>query len=274
MKPLRAKYIGLTTAGAMALAFVPFGEAATLPVTSLNLIANDPEATVTLDAEEVAGVVPRSNWNNIQADGTNYGAFTFENLVDDSGQTTDATYAYDSTGGGGNFNTVGPTDTPDERMMASYQGTYEGGEESFFTISGLSGPYVELGYEVYVYWGGADAQFADEGDEMLLRSTIEVDGDPIGDPYYMGYIAFDHWDGDFAQTPVTSQTEFMDEGAWGEYNYAHFTGLNAESFTIRAEAPMDRRVGISGIQVVAIPEPASLALMGLGGLLLVARRRR
>ena len=36
----------------------------------------------------------------------------------------------------------------------------------------------------------------------------------------------------------------------------------------------DKQVGLNGIQIVAVPEPASLGLLGAGSLLLLRRRRK
>src|SRR5690606_16971598 len=56
-------------------------------------------------------------------------------------------------------------------------------------------------------------------------------------------------------------------------NYTVFSGLNDSGFTVALTGTNNN--GIAAIQIVSadvIPEPASIALVGLGGLLLLRRR--
>lgn len=65
------------------------------------------------------------------------------------------------------------------------------------------------------------------------------------------------------------------DGAGGAGNYLLFTGLSAATLNITFDNGTDNRAGIAGIQIVEqVPEPTSTALLGLGGLALILRRRK
>lgn len=55
-------------------------------------------------------------------------------------------------------------------------------------------------------------------------------------------------------------------------NYAVFSGLTGATQTITVDIP--EFGGLAAFQVVQVPEPASLAVVGLGSLLMACRRRR
>jgi hypothetical protein len=59
-------------------------------------------------------------------------------------------------------------------------------------------------------------------------------------------------------------------------NYVRIRGLTGDSFTITGllGATGDGRARPNGFQVVSVPEPAGLGVVGLGLLALSARRRR
>jgi hypothetical protein len=59
-------------------------------------------------------------------------------------------------------------------------------------------------------------------------------------------------------------------------NYMVFTGLTADSFLLRTNEPAGPtlRTAINAVQIVAVPEPASLGVLGLAALSLLSRRRR
>ena len=60
-------------------------------------------------------------------------------------------------------------------------------------------------------------------------------------------------------------------------NFVLFANVQADvtgTITFDADATDARRSGLSGFQIQAVPEPGSLALLGVGGALIAARRRR
>jgi len=66
------------------------------------------------------------------------------------------------------------------------------------------------------------------------------------------------------------------DGTNGTGNYARFTGLTADSFTLTTARTVGTEVpftNVAGIQLVAVPEPSSSALL-LGGICFILLRRR
>ena len=55
-------------------------------------------------------------------------------------------------------------------------------------------------------------------------------------------------------------------------NYAVFTGLTADGFTVSG-ASVSGRTALSGFQIIAVPELSSPALLGMSGLCMLRRRR-
>lgn len=56
-------------------------------------------------------------------------------------------------------------------------------------------------------------------------------------------------------------------------HWHRFTGLSADSITFNV-SNRSGRTGFTGFQIVQVPEPSSAALLGLGGLALILRRRK
>jgi hypothetical protein len=197
-----------------------------------------------MGAGEVAGVVPQDNWNSFT--GQNQPAA--QALVDDAGAATGATVVWTSPAGQWDTNIA---DTPGNlRMMLGYLDT-NGVDALSVTVSNLPASITAGGYEVYAYADG------DNGTEVR-PATYAITGSPSA-------VNTDGADSTFAGTFVQGT------------NYVRLTGLTASSFTLTAtpnQGPGTPRAPLNGIQIVAVPEPSAVALLGLGAAALLARRRR
>jgi len=113
------------------------------------------------------------------------------------------------------------------------------------TVSGLLGDFVGDTYDVYIYLG-------DDAGGRNATLTFNADGG-------------------------TGYTSNIFTGLFiAGTDYILYIGVMGDSFTASvSSADNSNRSGITGIEVVgtAIPEPGSLALLGLGGLALLRRRR-
>jgi hypothetical protein len=187
-----------------------------------------------------AGVVPTTNWNNIDNSGAVNGTFGPILLQNSIGEQV-AKLTWSGTGTWGRTSIGGP----DGDMMAGHIEATDAGSTSV-TVEGLSDNYSS--YDVYVYVGD------DAGNR---QGEIRFNGGPLQN--FTSKI----FDGTY-----TIGTD-----------YFLFSGVTGDSFTVSVEPVGDlgaNRTGIRGVQVVGVPEPSSVILSALGvfGLGLVARRRR
>lgn len=120
------------------------------------------------------------------------------------------------------------------------------------TISQI--PYAN--YKIIVYMAGATT--LEQGSVAIGSTTYYYAG---SDPANTSFIEIT--DTDSAGTPVAG-------------NYAVFDSLSGASQTITyaRQATTGAAAIIGGFQVVQVPEPGSLMMLGLGGLLLGVRRKR
>lgn len=209
-----------------------------------------------------AGVVSVDYWYNSFPDNPN------TDLVDDSGNATTMDIGWFSANGTfsvtGSHPGVDGGGTWNSEMLNGYLNS-GGGPVVGVTLSQI--PYDK--YNVYVYFN-ADV-VGREG--TILGQERDVDTDPfINQATY--YFSTNAVIDSFVQATATSPTDPGDgdtaDGDDPGANYAVFRGT-LDIFNVETQIP--NFGGIAAIQVVEIPEPTSLALCGLLGLVGLCGRR-
>lgn len=204
-----------------------------------------------------AGVNLVSNWNNSWPNNPT------ANLIDSTGAATTLSLTY------GSFNSYSVQGShPGQDANGSYNKELLNGylnsgpaawgpsiTNSYFTVSQI--PYSV--YNIIVYFNADTAG----------RNGNVTDGTTT---YYfstMGSASISGANALFTQTTDTT-------GLFPNADYAIFSGLSGNSQTITANALSgnDQWLGIAGFQVVAVPEPGTLALAAFGGLTMLMFKRR
>ena len=111
-------------------------------------------------------------------------------------------------------------------------------------------------------WGGGTAV------------VISLGGLVDGQEYILQAFIGDHRDG--ARTPTAGGTNTITGGGGDMMSFiGTFTADASGEVNFTAQnTPNDSGISISGLQLRAVPEPSSAALLGLGGLALIMRRRK
>lgn len=247
--PLKISPVSMKVSQTLIALVVFLGAAASLSAASIGFSFNSDRdnATAVMTSTTVAGVVPSTGWVNTDGGG-NATAGATGTLVN-NGVTVDWS-------SNGTWNTNNGAGNGDNILMNGYVDAINAGGAAQINLTGLSAMFAGS-YDVYVYFGsdgnGRTGAVAGPGATFDF-STFSNQGGVEPFP--------------FVQTTST-------DGSNPDANYALFSGLTGDAQTfdlIRGSS----NSGFHGVQIVGnlIPEPSSCLLIGVGGLLMMRRRRK
>ena len=193
-----------------------------------------------------------ANWNSAWNEGVSSStAATVNNLWDSSGANSGASITYSCDDLWQIQSSSRPANDADGTYNMQMLNGYLDNNSSI-AISSI--PYSS--YEIIVYFSGDTAG----------RVRTVSDGSTTYDFTGMGSAAISGANALFTQTTDTT-------GANPTADYAIFTGLSGTSQTITSTGAAGSG-GISGFQIVAVPEPSSMALAVVGGFGVLLMNRR
>lgn len=220
----------------------------------------DDDGLAQLAATDVAGIagVAQANWNNVMVTHNSNGwvEANFSGAVDNSGAATGLSVTVDQQDGGGAY--IRMAGGGDWGFTGTDKILREGSVRRDIEVNVSDIPYAL--YDVYIYHYFWQAQNQDVSLAVADGATGSVDPDT----YYF------RLGGNATYTQATD-TAMPAEGNPAYANYVLFSGNTASSFDVVSDR---LGVGVAAIQIVAVPEPASLALLGLGSAVILLRRRR
>lgn len=208
----------------------------------------------TIPITGTAGIAPAINWNNSNPTGNGQG---MGNLLDNSGAVTTAGFAF-TAGVIGTWGIAGVTSpdtdgTYNKLLLSGYANSYSGGGTEVLSLSNINYSV----YDLIVYFSSDTAGRTG----TVSLGSLTFDFSTIGQP------AVQDVSGNAILTQTTDTT-----GANPSADYAIFSDLSGSAQTVNFLIPNGG--GISAFQIVAVPEPGTLALAGLSGLGLLIWRRQ
>lgn len=251
---------------------------------SVNLVAIssngvDPDPAI-LGPGETAGLVPAANWNNWELSKIGVGipeaSKTFSGIVDDSGTATSSQIVYSQSGNHAMATSATYDYTPtDEKLFRRYVDQWGNNRSSSYTVTNLPSSITQHGYNVIVYTSST-AHLDNRSGTIKIDDAADGTFDQTkyvwggANPYSseVGYVEQTY------ASLAEAKNAYQDGNADG--NYIMFTGLTSDSFELEVYVNSDsgaQRVPVNGFQIVAVPEPVTIALMGLGFVSLRFRKR-
>ena len=234
----------------------------------------DDNSNQLLTGGETAGFASQANWNNVDTSGSKPVGLV---LSDDSGATTTATFTVNPNSRGengiltawftpwsGSRNATSTTFTGTQQLLNGYLGTANSSDRTQeLYIDNI--PYENYDIHVYVL----THEYSSGMTELYTDSSL------TGEYYYYHGTT---WGG--RATPPTSYiqatgTTPSTATQWG--NYVTFSNLTGASQSIDVTSSVvpgvnNNTININGFQIVEVPEPATMALLALGGMLAFRRR--
>jgi hypothetical protein len=219
--------------------------AAAVSVHAQNTISWAYDNGTTIPANGYAGVVSANNWNLTKAGGS-------VNLSYDNAGLSGTTLSL--AGGFGDWG-IGGVGSPDG--AGTYNKSIFDGYYNCFSSTLTLGNISFANYNIYVYFSA----------DVDGRTGTITDGTTTFSFATMGIAATSGANAIFTQTTDTGTSH-------PNADYAEFVNLSGTSKTLTIASNPNNGMGIAGIQIVATPEPGTMALAALGGVSLLCWRRR
>ena len=226
--------------------------AATAGVQAQIISWNENNGGNVLASTGVAGVAAANNWNN---------SLVGMALIDNSGAASGASFVITGPNNGGTWGPWGIGASPGQdadttynrNMLDGYVNSSSGSTPSQLSITGI--PYSI--YNLIVYISSDTAGRAGTISDSITSTTYDFST--------MGPAAISGANALFTQSTDTG-------GLNPVANYVIFHNVIGSSETLSLNIPVGG--GYAGFQIVAVPEPGTLALASLGGLAILALKRR
>jgi len=238
--------------GAAAMAVAGMASAAPAPYVGVNFTGGGNSiAAQSLDPADVAGVLPQANWNNVNgASGSGVA------LKDANGNATPVTLTFS---GAGTWSSGAGAATPNQKLMQGYVDGTDNGHNDYLFANVPAGVYNVLVYAQPDSGDGRDQSVIING---VSGAAVYVSSDASSDFRNNGNV--------FVRATATSK-----DGAGASGNYVEFDGISPVAGFISLQGQsLNFRNFANGIQLVQAPEPATIGVLGVGAVGVLARRRR
>jgi hypothetical protein len=245
-------------------------------VISCNFTDSAVTGVLTLAPGATAGAVAASNWQGVDVSPASGSSLSGVILSDGTGGTATLTSPHNGTAKNGlnngyiasnNGSWSATTGTPEQALFNNW---IQAPRSNTYTVELSLTNISYSNYSIYVY-DIAQNSYNDSDSAEIFSNGV------AGATYFMKDSAA--WaPGSNLPTTYTQATGTTLATSTAGANYFLFTGLTGSTQAIDVSAGLgtsNDNGAISGIQIVqTAPEPASLALLALGGLLILPRRRR